>query len=87
MRTTEQQRRKGRRRPVRRKAVGTFQDRIAQAYDREREHARVGPPESETVWAQAFRCVCCGKLRGGRDRREPRSEVCAWCVAEAGFWN
>ena len=87
METTKRQRRTGRRRPVRRKAEEPLKDPIARAFEREREHARVGPPESETVWAHAFRCVCCGKLRGGRDRREPRSEVCAWCVAEAGFWN
>ena len=87
METTEGQRRKGRRRPVKRKAEEPLKDPIARAFEREREHARVGPPESETVWAHAFRCVCCGKLRGGQERREPRSQVCLRCVAEAGFWN
>ena len=87
METTERQRGKGRKRPVKRKAEEPLKDPIARAFKREREHARVGPPESETVWAHAFRCVCCGRIRGGRERREPRSQVCMRCVAEAGFWN
>ena len=64
-----------------------YLDRIARAVEREREHARVGVPERDAVWAHAFRCVCCGKLRGEQERREPRSEVCMRCVHEAGYLN
>ena len=64
-----------------------YLDRIARAIEREREHARVGVPEREAVWARAFRCVCCGRLRGDQERREPRSEVCMRCVHEAGYLN
>jgi hypothetical protein len=39
------------------------------------------------VWEHVFRCVCCGRLRGDQERREPRSLVCIRCVREAGFWN
>jgi hypothetical protein len=62
-------------------------DRIAEAFAREREHARVGAPERETVWAHVFRCVCCGRLRGDQERRDGRSMVCIRCVREAGYWN
>jgi hypothetical protein len=64
-------------------------DLISQAFDREREHARVPrwPPEYESVFAHFFRCVCCGRVRGEELRREPRSEVCVYCVAEAGVGN
>jgi hypothetical protein len=79
----------GRKRPVKRKVEGAFKDRIAEAFERERERelGRIRVPERETAWAHVFRCVCCGKLRGEQDRREPESEVCLRCVAEAGFWN
>lgn len=64
-----------------------YKDPLTRAVAREREHARVGVPEREAVWARAFRCVCCGRLRGDQERREPRSEVCMRCVHEAGYWN
>ena len=88
--TNSRQGRKGRQGPkVRGAGVAddVFRDRLAAAYEREREHARVDVPERDAVWARAFRCVCCGKLRGEQERREPRSEVCARCVHEAGFEN
>lgn len=64
-----------------------FQDLIARAFAREREHTRVlpWPPEYELVFAHCFNCVCCGKTRGEELRREPTSEVCIHCVAAAGF--
>ena len=66
-----------------------YQDRIAQALGREQEHRRVPflVPECDTVWAHVFRCVCCGRLRGEQERREPESEVCIRCVRDAGFRN
>lgn len=87
METTERQLRKGRRRPVKRKAEEPLRDPIARAFEREREHARVAVPEREAVWAHAFRCVCCGRMRGEQERREERSLVCIRCVREAGYWN
>lgn len=47
----------------------------------------IGVPERDAVWARAFRCVCCGRLRGDQERREPASEVCVRCVHEAGYLN
>ena len=64
-----------------------YQDRIARATEREREHRRVRLPEGDGVWAHVFRCVCCGRLRGDQERREARSLVCIRCVREAGYWN
>lgn len=64
-----------------------YRDRIAQEVEREREHQRVRLPEGGGVWEHVFRCVCCGRLRGDQERREPRSLVCIRCVREAGFWN
>ncbi len=66
---------------------GESEDRIAQAFRREREHARIPrwPPELDTVWAHVFRCECCGRLRHEEERREPRSEICIRCVRDAGF--
>jgi len=64
------------------------EDPIAAAFRRERERARIiGAPECESAAEHLFRCVCCGKVRGDHERREPASEVCARCVAEAGYWN
>jgi len=64
-----------------------YQDRIARAVGRELENERVPflTPECDTVWAHVFRCVCCGRLRGDQERREPASEVCIRCVRAAGF--
>jgi|SRR3954463_12580759 hypothetical protein len=66
-----------------------YQDRIARAVGREREHRRVAfpTPECETVWAHVFTCVCCGRLRGEQERRDASSEVCVRCVREAGYEN
>lgn len=64
-----------------------YRDRIARAIERERELRRVELPEHDGVWAHVFRCVCCGRLRGEQERREPNSGVCIRCVREAGFWN
>ncbi len=64
-----------------------YMDRIARAFEREREHRRVLVPECDSAFAHVFWCVCCGRLRGEEERREPRSEVCVRCVREAGFWN
>jgi hypothetical protein len=67
--------------------AGRYQDRIARAVAREREHLRVRIPERETVLDQTFQCVCCGCWRGNQERREPCSQVCLRCVEDAGFWN
>ena len=67
--------------------AGRYQDRIARAVAREREHRRVMIPEREAVLNHTFRCVCCGSWRGNQERREPRSQVCLRCVEDAGFWN
>ena len=66
-----------------------YWDQLARAVAREREHARVPPwpPEEDCVVDHVFRCVCCGRLRGDQERREPASLVCIRCVREAGFWN
>ncbi len=64
-----------------------FEDPITRAYAREREARRVVWPEDLAVFKSLFRCVCCGKVRPGEMRREPRSEVCMQCVGEVGFWN
>ena len=85
---TQRRRRKiGRRRPAAPIEDGGYLDRIARAVEREREHARVAVPERDAVWAHAFRCVCCGRMRGEQERREERSLVCIRCVREAGYWN
>src|SRR5512133_1431696 len=55
--------------------AGTYQDRIAQAVAREREHRRLVMPERGTVLDHVFQCVCCGRIRGDEERREPASEV------------
>jgi hypothetical protein len=70
-------------------AGDNYLDRMALAIWREREHRRaaVPVPECESVWVHTFECVCCGKVRGEQDRREPDSEVCVFCEREAGFWN
>ena len=64
-----------------------FSDPITRAIARDRELRRVGVPEDDTVWDHVFWCVCCGRLRGEEERREPRSSLCIRCVREAGFWN
>jgi hypothetical protein len=66
-----------------------YLDRIARAVEREREHQRVPrlPMECDGVLAHVFQCVCCGRVRGDQERREPNSEVCIRCVVDAGFWN
>lgn len=64
-----------------------YQDRIAKAVEREREHRRVSAPERDSVAGHLFRCVCCGRVRSEEERREPKSELCMRCVREAGFWN
>src|SRR5689334_4228703 len=53
-----------------------YLDRLARAVEREREHRRVGTLECDSVAEHVFRCVCCGKVRGDQERREPESEVC-----------
>ncbi len=69
-------------------SVGTgHKDRIARAFEREREYRRVLTPECDSVLAHVFQCVCCGRVRGEEERREPRSCLCMRCVREAGFWN
>jgi transcription elongation factor Elf1 len=67
--------------------AGRFQDRLARAVAREREQARVEMPERGTALDHVFECVCCGKVRGEEERREPNSEVCVRCVEDAGFWS
>lgn len=67
--------------------VGRYQDRIARAVAREREHRQVVMPERGTVFDHVFQCVCCGRVRGDEERREPASEVCLRCVQAAGFVN
>ena len=67
--------------------VGSYQDRIARAVRREREHRQVGTLESDSVIGHVFQCVCCGRVCGDEERREPSSEVCMRCVGDAGFWN
>jgi hypothetical protein len=63
-------------------------DLIERAFDREWEHSRVRrPPEYDAAVHHLFRCVCCGRVRGDEKRREPDSEVCVHCVAEAGVLN
>ncbi len=69
------------------RAGAGYRDRIARAFAREVDHARVSTPECDTVMDHVFRCVCCGRLRGEEERREPRSGLCIRCVREAGFWN
>jgi hypothetical protein len=65
-----------------------FSDPITRALKRNREATRyVRFPEGECWLDRVFQCVCCGKWRPNNNRREPRSEVCLHCVAEAGFWN
>ena len=77
-----------RRWPAVRWVVGDgYLDRIAQAVRREREHQQVRLLECDSVAEHVFRCVCCGKVRGDQERREPNSEVCVRCVKDAGFWN
>jgi hypothetical protein len=68
------------------KEKGRGRDVIAAAWEREREHRRrpVVPLEQESVLRHLFRCVCCGRLRQDERRREPRSQVCVFCVEEAG---
>ena len=70
-------------------AEGCHMDRIAAAWEREREHRRVPrwPLECDAVWDHVFRCVCCGRVRGEEERREPGSRICIRCVRDAGFWN
>ncbi len=80
-------RKTGRRKPAVLVEDEGYLDRLARAVEREREHARVRVPERDAVWARAFRCVCCGRLRDDRERREPASLVCMRCVREAGYWN
>ena len=67
--------------------AGKYQDQIARAVAREREDRRVGMPERDTALHHVFQCVCCGRVRGDEERREPDSEVCLRCVEDAGFWN
>jgi len=83
---------KGARRKARKAAVRWvvgegYQDRIARAVRREREHQQVRLLECDSVAEHVFRCVCCGCVRGDQERREPASEVCMRCVRDAGFWN
>ena len=67
--------------------VGRYHDRIARAIRREREHRQVGTLESDSAIGHVFECVCCGRICGDEERREPSSEVCMRCVQDAGFWN
>lgn len=69
--------------------LGGGGDAITRAFEREREHARIPrwPPEYDTVWAHVFRCDCCGRVRREEDRREPRSEICVYCVLAAELPN
>ena len=87
--TEERKGHKGRKRLARLGQGDGCRDWISRAFDREREHARVPrwPPEYESLFAHFFRCVCCGRTRGDEKRREPDSEVCIHCVADAGFLN
>ena len=64
-------------------------DRLRAAFEREREHQRRPrwPLEMEATWIHVFRCVCCNRRRREEHRREPRSEVCVFCVREAGLEN
>jgi hypothetical protein len=65
-----------------------FRDPITRAWAREREARRWVRHLEEECWLEhLFQCVCCGKLRPDEKRREPESEVCLHCVAEAGLWN
>lgn len=85
---TAMKRPRKRRKPPVRWAVGDgYQDRIARAVRREREHQEVRALECDSVADHLFRCVCCGRVRGEQERREPNSEVCMRCVRDAGFWN
>jgi hypothetical protein len=64
-------------------------DVIALAFEREREARRwpVWQPEPSARRIGDFKCVCCGRHRGGSERREPESEVCVRCVKAAGYLN
>ena len=64
-------------------------DRIGRAFARERKAGfwPVWPSGLVVAHAAIFKCVCCGKTRGTRDRREPESEVCTQCMRAAGFNN
>jgi hypothetical protein len=66
-----------------------YQDRIARAFAREREHTRVPllPMEFDCVLAHVFRCACCNRVRDEKERREPESNLCLRCVREAGWEN
>ncbi len=64
-----------------------FRDWLTVAFRREREHRRVWIPECDSVFGHVFQCVCCGRVRGEEERREPRSSLCIRCVREAGFLN
>ena len=64
-------------------------DRLQVAFERERDHRRQPrwPLEMEAAWLHSFRCVCCNRLRPEEHRREQASEVCVFCVREAGMEN
>jgi hypothetical protein len=65
-----------------------FSDPITRALARNREATScVGFLEGDWWADHVFECVCCGRLRGEQERREPRSSLCIRCVREAGFWN
>ena len=70
-------------------AGDSYLDRMASAIQRERDHRRVPVPvpECESAWVHTFECVCCGKVREEKRRREPDSEVCVFCEREAGIFN
>ncbi len=62
-------------------------DRIALAFDRERElrEVQLRPMEHECVFTHTFKCVCCSRRRPDEDRQAPDSEVCVLCVRAAGL--
>ncbi len=69
--------------------LGVRIDLVGRAFAREHHAQRVlrWPMEYDSVFAHVFRCVCCGRMRGEEERREPRSCVCIRCVHQVGFWN
>lgn len=64
-------------------------DFITRAFAREREATQVPrlPMEYESSYRHVFRCVCCRRKRQNEDRQHPGSEVCVYCVQEAGVLN
>jgi len=62
-------------------------DLLQRAVERERNHKLPlrWALEQDSVWDHVFACVCCERVRGEEERREPRSEVCIRCVRAAGF--